>query len=148
MNRGEIQQIGTPDDIYTNPRNTFVAGFIGSPPMNLIDGSVLGQRFVAEGIVVDGVTLPDTPTIKLGVRPEDTLPVEAGEGHVDGQLYGIEPTGDQTFLSVKAGDTMVEVKGERDYRLPLDSPLGVRFDTQRLYFFDAGTGLRVEPEAH
>ncbi len=142
MEGGEIQQIGTPDDIYSEPANTFVAGFIGSPPMNLIEGQVSGGTFTAPGITIENV--PDTGDRKviLGVRPEDCH-VQGADAHLSGQVFGIEPTGDLTYLTVKAGDKLIEVKADRDYRAGLDQPVDVAFDQSRLYFFDRESGARI-----
>ena len=143
MREGRIQQIGTPDRIYNDPANTFVAGFIGSPPMNLIEGRASGGRFEAPGVAVDGLAAPDGP-VTLGVRPEDCTVAE-GRADLAGEVYGLEPTGDMTFLTIKAGDKLVEVKADRAYRAPLGAGASIRFDRARLYLFDGGTGLRLRP---
>jgi multiple sugar transport system ATP-binding protein len=131
MNRGAIQQVGTPDQIYSDPANSFVAGFIGSPPMNLIEGSARDGRFLAPGV---SVPCPGTVTgkVTLGVRPEDC---RVGGEHVQGQVYGVEPTGDVTYLTVLAGAKKIEVKAARDYRAEIDTAVGITFDPARLYFF-------------
>ena len=72
MNKGVIEQLGTPKEIYNNPRTLFVAGFIGSPPMNLIDGEVQDGVFTgAGGLRVDGLGRANVPRAVMGVRPED-----------------------------------------------------------------------------
>ena len=104
MDGGRVQQIGTPDEIYGDPANTFVAGFIGSPPMNLVPGTVENGVFTAPGIRVPGLPVTGTQAVTLGVRPEDCH-VTDGEGHLNGTVYGVEPTGDVTFLTLAAGET-------------------------------------------
>jgi multiple sugar transport system ATP-binding protein len=131
MNRGAIQQVGTPDDIYSDPANTFVAGFIGSPPMNLIDGTARDGRFTAPGLAVPCPTYVQGK-VTLGVRPEDC---RVGGEHVQGLVYGIEPTGDVTYLTVLAGTKKIEVKAARDYRSDIDEAIGIAFDPARLYYF-------------
>ncbi|RVC40995.1 ABC transporter ATP-binding protein, partial [Mesorhizobium sp. M4B.F.Ca.ET.088.02.2.1] len=143
MDKGRIQQLGTPDEIYSNPNNTFVAGFIGSPPMNLIKGEVRGKRFSAPGVEVAGINLPDSRAVILGVRPEDAKVATGTAAHLKGQLYGLEPTGDQTFLSVRTDAMVVEVKADRDFRQPLDTSIAIELDPERLYFFDAESGQRI-----
>jgi len=143
MNRGEIQQIGTPDEIYSNPTNTFVAGFIGSPPMNLIPGSLQQGRFSAPGLQVDGIALADGRRVTLGVRPEDATIATTPDTHLTGTLYGLEPTGDQTFVTVRTDEATIEVRGERGFRQALDTPIGIHLDTSRLYFFDTDSGRRL-----
>jgi multiple sugar transport system ATP-binding protein len=140
MNKGVIQQVGTPDEIYTDPANTFVAGFIGGPPMNLIEGTARAGIFTAQGI---SVACPRSlgGKITLGIRPEDC---RVGGDHIEGLVYGVEPTGDVTYLTVMAGTKQIEVKAAREYRSDIDMPIGVSFDVARLYFFDeAGQRIRV-----
>jgi len=131
MNKGAIQQVGTPDQIYSDPANTFVAGFIGSPPMNLIEGVAQNGRFVAPGVTA---ACPDYVhgRVTLGVRPEDC---HVGGDNVQGMVYGVEPTGDTTYLTVLAGTSKIEVKAARDYRSDIDVPVGITFDPAHLYFF-------------
>lgn len=141
MEGGLIQQIGTPDDIYANPANTFVAGFIGSPPMNLVAGRVDGGVFKAPGIEVP-CPLQGTSDITLGIRPEDCH-ITSKNAHLQAQVFGVEPTGDMTYLTLKSGDQLLEIKADRDYRSALDVPENVAFDTARLYFFDTASGERI-----
>ena len=131
MNKGAIQQVGTPDQIYSDPANTFVAGFIGSPPMNLIEGVAQNGRFVAPGV---SAPCPDYVhgKVTLGVRPEDC---HVGGDNVQGIVYGVEPTGDTTYLTVLAGTKKIEVKAAREYRSDIDVPVGIAFDPGHLYFF-------------
>ena len=131
MNKGAIQQVGTPDQIYSDPANTFVAGFIGSPPMNLIEGVAQNGSFVAPGVTA---ACPDylQGRVTLGVRPEDC---HVGGDNVQGMVYGVEPTGDTTYLTVLAGTKKIEVKAAREYRSDIDVPIGITFDPSHLYFF-------------
>ncbi|TPP04235.1 ABC transporter ATP-binding protein [Rhizobium glycinendophyticum] len=138
MNRGVIQQIGTPDEIYSDPANTFVAGFIGSPPMNLIEGKAQDGNFSAPGIHVKCPSSLSGP-ITLGIRPEDCK-IDGTE--LRGTVYGVEPTGDITYLTVRTGDKHIEVKAARDFRAPIDSSIQIGFDQNRLYFFGQD-GMRV-----
>ncbi len=142
MQGGMIQQIGTPDQIYSDPANTFVAGFIGAPPMNLIEGAVSGGVFRASGIEVGGVAVSGDRPVTLGVRPEDCH-VGQGEPHLRGAVYGVEPTGEATYLTLKAGEKLIEVKAMRAYRAALGITEAVAFDRARLYFFDVETGQRI-----
>ena len=142
MNKGAIQQVGTPDEIYSDPANTFVAGFIGSPPMNLIEGTARDGRFTAPGITVPCPHFVHGK-VTLGVRPEDC---RVGGDHLQGQVYGVEPTGDVTYLTVLAGSKKIEVKAARDYRSDIDVAIGIAFDPAHLYFFDE-SGQRIRGTA-
>jgi multiple sugar transport system ATP-binding protein len=131
MDKGAIQQVGTPDDIYRNPANTFVAGFIGSPPMNLIEGRAGEGMFAAPGIAAPcpaGISGPVT----LGIRPEDCAP---GGEHAHGSVYGVEPTGDATYLTATVGGKPMEVKAGRGFRAEIDAKITIGFDPARIYFF-------------
>ena len=132
MDKGAIQQIGTPDQIYSDPANTFVAGFIGSPPMNLIEGTAKSGTFVAKGI---NVPCPSSLSgqVTLGVRPEDC---RVGGDNVQGTVYGVEPTGDVTYLTVAIGAKQIEVKAARNFRSDIDVDIAIGFDPAHLYFFD------------
>lgn len=144
MNRGSIQQIGTPDEIYSDPANTFVANFIGSPPMNLIDGELKKGIFTSNGVTVAEVKIKHEGPCKLGIRPEDcSISKTPSKTHLEGKVYGVEPTGDITYLTIKLGDLNFEVKANRTYRADLGSAVKVTFDTNRLYFFDAHSGQRL-----
>ena len=142
MEKGAIQQIGTPDQIYNDPANTFVAAFIGSPPMNLVEGTLEGGTFRAPGIAVENLSTRHSGQVTLGVRPEDCT-VTGIPTHLAGTVYGVEPTGDVTYLTVKAGDKLIEVKADRDYRAALNTPETVTFDLTRIYLFDTATGQRL-----
>ena len=144
MEKGAIQQIGTPDQIYNDPANTFVANFIGSPPMNLIEGTLRGGVFTAPGVRFEGLPARHDGKVTLGVRPEDCMvDGKSKTPDLSGTVYGVEPTGDMTYLTVKAGDWSIEVKAARDYRAELDSPAQIDFNAERIYLFDTASGQRL-----
>ncbi len=145
MQGGAVQQVGTPDEIYSDPANTFVASFIGAPPMNLIDGMIKDGNFVADHVEVPDVGIKTTGQIKLGIRPEDCAVVSSAEQqhNMKGEVYGVEPTGDMTVLTLRVGEKYLEIKADRDYRSELGVQENVVFDTDRLYFFDSQSGERV-----
>ncbi|MGZ2461741.1 ABC transporter ATP-binding protein [Rhizobium anhuiense] len=138
MNKGVIQQIGTPDEIYSNPANTFVAGFIGSPPMNLVSGLAEGGTFLASGVKV-ACPAKLSGQVTLGFRPEDCV---VGGENLQGTVYGVEPTGDITYLSVRTPERTFEIKAGRDFRAKIDSAVSIGFDPSRLYYFDSN-GNRI-----
>ncbi|MDW3223345.1 MAG: ABC transporter ATP-binding protein [Paracoccaceae bacterium] len=142
MEGGAIQQIGTPDEIYNDPANTFVAGFIGSPPMNLVEGQVQEGVFTAPGIEVTGLSAAQSGQVVLGFRPEDCT-VGGAQPQLKGTVFGVEPTGDLTYLTIEVGDRRVEVKADRDFRAKLDTSVSVKFDKERIFLFDAQTGQRI-----
>jgi multiple sugar transport system ATP-binding protein len=143
MSKGKIQQLGTPDEVYNNPANVFVAGFIGSPPMNLLKGDLENGTFTGTATRVEGVGNGSRSGVILGVRPEDITVAAAGQGHLNSSLYSLEPTGDQTLVSALAGEQMVVAKGARSFRQELDTPISLNFDVARCYLFDAAGAARI-----
>ncbi|MEM6762594.1 MAG: ABC transporter ATP-binding protein, partial [Pseudomonadota bacterium] len=112
------------------------------PPMNLVRGHVEGGVFTAPGIRVETPRIEGSRDVTIGFRPEDCH-VTSGEGHLNGVVYGVEPTGDITYLTLAAGEALLEIKANREYRAELDTPQAVEFDLHRLYFFDQESGDRI-----
>ncbi|MCU0928726.1 MAG: sn-glycerol-3-phosphate import ATP-binding protein UgpC [Burkholderiaceae bacterium] len=145
MNAGRIEQIGTPEEVYQHPATTFVAGFIGSPPMNLLDGRADGSRFTVGGHELPlPCPAPRAGALLLGVRPEhlelddagrwplrvETVEMLGAERLVHGELAGAALTLrlDATLAAPRAGDT-----------------LRLRAPAERLHWFDPATGRRIGP---
>jgi multiple sugar transport system ATP-binding protein len=108
MKGGVLQQLGTPDDIYNRPVNTYVATFIGSPTMNLVAGQTGGQGFVTAG----GTVLAPAPAASqtLGLRPEHVALTEAQGAAWVGEVSVVEPTGADTYVVVKTEAANVTVR--------------------------------------
>ncbi|MHA3980593.1 ABC transporter ATP-binding protein [Halovulum sp. GXIMD14794] len=140
LNNARIQQMGTPAEIYARPANTFVAGFIGSPPMNLLEGRIEDGRFVGCGQQIDLPGQPDGPAT-IGIRPEDVTVTE-GPGDVRGIVYTSELLGDVTLLSARVGETLVSAKVAPDAGRQIDTPVSLSFDRAKLHVFDGQTGER------
>ncbi|WP_332688215.1 ABC transporter ATP-binding protein, partial [Devosia sp.] len=144
MHSGNIEQIGTPLELYDHPANLFVAGFIGSPAMNIIGGSIAGSEFrFADGTSIDLGTLPpgvkDGP-ITLGVRPEHLRLDPTG---TMAEVVVIEPTGSETQVTLSlGGQDLVGVFRERISARPGQS-IGIAFDNSLLHLFDVKTGRRI-----
>ena len=149
MSRARIQQIGTPQDIYERPANLFVAGFIGSPPMNLVPGSLHGGVFSAPGVRIHGFTAGDAAHVVLGVRPEDLGVVAADDtaATVAAEVFAFELTGDATLVTVKHGDMLITAKAGKDYRSVMGVRVGLHAPAERCHLFDAATQARFAPRA-
>jgi multiple sugar transport system ATP-binding protein len=147
MQGGEIRQLDTPEVIYDRPADLFVAGFIGSPPMNLIAGRHAGGRFTAPGgfHATTGVARHDGPAV-LGVRPEDVAVAPAGSGDLDASIYAVELTGDAVLVTVQAGEARLIAKADRAWRAEIGSTVALRLDAARLHLFDAASTQRLQPE--
>jgi multiple sugar transport system ATP-binding protein len=140
MKKGLIQQVGTPTEIYDRPANTFVAGFIGNPAMNLMTGTLTGGVFEAENVRVGGLHGPDG-AVTLGYRAEDASVAETGE--IAAPVYTMELLGDATMVTVRAGGALVAVKAAKDYRVEIGQHVGIRIPLAACHLFDATTGTRI-----
>jgi multiple sugar transport system ATP-binding protein len=143
MDKGKIQQLGTPDEVYNNPANAFVASFIGSPSMNLIPGELKNGTFEGPNTRVTGLKSKYNGKVSLGTRPEDVTVAAKGKGQVNTKIYSIEPTGDQTLLTVRLGDQLLVARADRDYRAALDSDVSLGIDVKRVYLFEGESGARI-----
>ena len=141
MKAGIVQQVGTPTDIYDNPANTFVASFIGSPAMNLMNGSVKDGTFTAENTTITGVSAPDGP-LTLGFRAEDASLAESG-GQLKAPVYTMELLGDATMVTIKAGGEMVSVKAHKDFRADIGDMVEISVPAEICHAFDATSGDRI-----
>ena len=159
LHAGEIQQIDTPMNLYNEPANLFVAGFIGSPAMNLFRGR-LGATPRAQ-LLCGGAALPlpaerlaapglrgATGEVVVGLRPEDlvvcpTVAPDPSEYAIEGLLESVEPVGNEMFLHVRfaGADRICRVPPQ-----PLPEPgqpLRLRYRPAKLKYFDAATGARL-----
>ena len=146
MKQGVVQQVGSPTEIYDRPANTFVASFIGSPAMNLMDGEVSGGVFRAEHVEIP-VDAPDGP-MTLGLRAEDASLAE-GQGQITAPIYTLELLGDATMISVRVGGALVSVKADKAFRAEIGEPVSFSVPTEICHLFEAGSGARIgEQQPH
>jgi multiple sugar transport system ATP-binding protein len=143
MRDGVIQQLDAPERIYDDPANAFVAGFIGSPAMNLLPVHAEADRVVAETGLVIAVRAPRTGALVLGVRAEDMRVAGAAEAAFEAEVYTFELLGDSTMATVMIGDRLVAVRCAKDLRIEPGARIGVALDPRRLYWFDADGGDRI-----
>lgn len=142
MNGGKIEQIGTPAEIYDAPASIFVAGFVGSPAMNLIPGKIASGTFAATGVSVSGSGKPDGALVTLGIRPEDFGPAEGGDATFSGKVVSDEMIGDASLITVELGGVRVIARFPKDARLTPGEQIGL-VAKGPLHFFDTLTGLRL-----
>lgn len=139
LNDARIQQVGGPAEIYARPANTFVASFIGSPPMNLIEGELEGSTFTHAGgaMALEGAD----GKIVLGVRPED-VSVASDASDVHGTVYSSELLGDCVLLNVRVGDALIAAKVGPDEGRTMGSAISLAFNRAKLHQFDGSSGKR------
>jgi multiple sugar transport system ATP-binding protein len=141
MKDGVLQQLGTPDDIYSRPANTYVASFIGSPTMNMVQGQALGPA----GFEIAGACLPLTAPVagpaQLGLRPEHIA--LADDAPWRGQVSIVEPTGADTFVVVStvAGDVTVRTSAQA--RVSPGDQVGLQANGGHASWFDVRSGQRL-----
>ena len=142
MKRGIVQQVGSPTEIYDNPANTFVASFIGSPAMNLIEGQVTGGAFKADSTEVSGLTAPNG-AITLGFRAEDAA-LSDEPAQINAPVYAMELLGDATMISVRIGGALVSVKADKTYRAEIGQTVHISVPLQIAHVFETESGARIE----
>jgi multiple sugar transport system ATP-binding protein len=143
MNKGAIQQVGTPTEIYDCPANTFVASFIGSPAMNLIKGTIADGVFTAPNTTVTGLRPDVRGEATLGFRAEDAS-VVADRGSIQAPIYSVELLGDVTMVSVRCGDALVSVRAHKDFRAEIGDAVNFEIQPRIAHLFDSGTGRRLD----
>jgi multiple sugar transport system ATP-binding protein len=153
MNAGEIQQIGTPLELYDRPANQFVAGFIGSPAMNLVPGVIVDNSFVAkEGgfKVALGETgkRPSDGNVVMGIRPEDIYHAQGpylppAVSALPAAIDAVEPMGNETYIYVNAGGHDLVARVAPHPVVHPDTQVEFALDTAKLHFFDSTSGGRI-----
>ena len=142
MNRGAFQQVGSPTDIYDNPANVFVAGFIGSPAMNLIEGEISGGVFNAPNVRIAGLDLGASGKVTLGFRAEDAALAQKG-GEIAAPVYSVELLGDATLITVRSGPALIAAKTPREFRIGIGDPIRFNIPARICHLFDHSTGVRM-----
>ena len=149
MHDGRIEQIGTPLALYDRPGNLFVAQFIGSPAMNVVNGIVRraggGAYVEAEGGVrwpLAGGAGADGQAVSYGVRPEHLTLAPAGTG-VPGEVIVVEPTGAETELVIRVGASQVILRMHGRARVEHDEKVALAVDPATVHIFDQATGQRL-----
>jgi sn-glycerol 3-phosphate transport system ATP-binding protein len=167
LDRGRLQQLGTPDEVFDSPANLFVAAFMGSPPMNLLRGKASGGRLSAGALSFEASGVPDGDVV-IGFRPE-SLRLGAGSPGLDMQVEVVEPLGTETLVHGSTDGELVrpdEVTGQASElpalagaraaiaarlgpreRPAVGEPVRLELDLAGIHLFDAGSGraLAAQP---
>ncbi|MFC7204553.1 ABC transporter ATP-binding protein [Haloferax namakaokahaiae] len=152
---GELQQVGRPKDVYENPANAFVGGFVGSPSMNFLTVSLdsSGDRLVLSDDEDDGSfsyrlspefssrieAATDAETVTVGIRPEDIVPNATGENAIEAGVEVVEPVGSDNYLHLDIGAEFI-ARVDSDIDPEPDETITISFDESDLHLFDAQTG--------
>ncbi|MES2949567.1 MAG: ABC transporter ATP-binding protein [Pseudomonadota bacterium] len=144
MKGGVLQQLGTPDEIYNRPANTYVASFIGSPTMNLIaghNGTAQGNNNFEIAFTQMPMAAPRAGNVLMGVRPEHVSLVDDAPWR--GEVSVVEPTGADTYVVVKTGAGDVTVRVSAQARVKAGDSVGLQVAADHVSWFDTGTGVRI-----
>jgi multiple sugar transport system ATP-binding protein len=156
MNGGVLQQYDSPENVFANPANTFVASFVGSPAMSLVPLEFVGDTSVASLRSAEGWALPlsqknartaaaaKTSKVILGAR-HSTLKLHRDEknGSVPAKVYTVEPTGDITFAQVFVDGHLVNISVDPSVKIATDDKVWIEFDQDNLHLFDAESTLAL-----
>jgi multiple sugar transport system ATP-binding protein len=158
VNKGKIQQIDTPQNLYNHPKNRFVAGFIGSPPMNFIEGKIEktadGLHFSdATGKLVAKLDLSPTlgeyagKRVTMGIRPEHLLAVpakpETSYANFPAEVQLVERLGHESFAFAKLGEQEVVARLAPEEAMELGAQVSFFAELSKMHFFDGETGEKI-----
>jgi multiple sugar transport system ATP-binding protein len=151
MRSGHIQQIGSPGQVYEKPANLFVAGFLGSPAMNMLRGMLhpasTGQSFVCGGIALDISSYPwqgavrDGQEVVLGIRPESLL--MQNDGPYEGTVSLIEPMGNHHVVWIALDGNLLSCVVSGSLGVAMDQIVRFDLDVQKVSLFDSGSEQRL-----
>lgn len=141
MNQGIVQQVATPREIYDNPSNTFVAGFMGTPAMNLIDGDLNNGVFRADSVEVEGLSQVHSGPVTLGFRAEDAQ-LSINKAQISAPVYSMELLGEASMVTMRAGGTIVAIKADKDYSARIGDDISAAVPAGICHLFDRATGER------
>ena len=151
LNQGRIVQVGTPQEIYNRPRDIFVAGFVGSPAMNLLPGesgngrlaALAGQMDLTAEASARGWLSSRSGPVTVGIRSEDIRigPAEALEARV----HDVENLGVEKIVTLRVGEQLLRATAPATLELPIDSTVRFGWNPEKLHFFDGSTGANLVP---
>jgi sn-glycerol 3-phosphate transport system ATP-binding protein len=151
MNRGTIEQIGTPEEIYDHPASIYVAGFIGSPAMNFLSGKVQANaaaiRLGNDGriaIATERARALDGKLVQIGLRPENLTMVVPGAGAITGRFEFAEELGSGRLYHFQFEDHTMTVLSADKHSFDAGQPVGLNADPAHVHIFDGDSGARLD----
>ncbi|HEY5818250.1 MAG TPA: ABC transporter ATP-binding protein [Mesorhizobium sp.] len=149
LNHGKLIQTGTPKDIYDNPHDTFVASFVGSPPMNLMEGRLAGGRAIVAPktfeLPYDGGAksggIGDDRALTFGIRPED-VSLES-DGPVHAKVHDVENHGVEKIVTLRVGDTTLRATVPARTELEIDQDVRFAWNPKKVALFDKASGVSL-----
>jgi multiple sugar transport system ATP-binding protein len=151
LDEGRLQQVGTPREIYDEPANVFVARFVGSPSMNVLEATVDGRSATVAGgsiALPDGLDLAPGTTVTIGVRPEHLRVTAADEPAIEAHVTTTEWLGHEQVVTADIGGDAIAVRSVDSGALPAPgTALRLAVDPVHVHVFAHATGRRIEPPA-
>jgi len=153
LNGGRIEQLGTPEQVYDRPESVFVAGFLGSPAMNLVDARVvsLGGRVSVTAEALAGDLWPGATEdldVVLGFRPEHVELAEASSPRdgirVSAVVDIVENLGGEQIITAVTGSSRIHMRSSREVRVAAGSEIALRVSPEHVHLFDRASGRRLE----
>ncbi|MCV3240781.1 ABC transporter ATP-binding protein [Mesorhizobium sp. ZC-5] len=146
LNHGRLIQTGTPHEIYNNPRDTFVASFVGSPPMNLLEGKLVSGRAVMAPLNFElpykaGAAGTDGRALTFGIRPEDVV-IEQG-APVEARVHDVENHGVEKILTLRVGDATLRATVPAQTSVAIEDAVRFAWNESKVVLFDQGTGVSL-----
>jgi multiple sugar transport system ATP-binding protein len=149
MEKGVLQQADTPDTIYSFPANAFVAGFVGSPPMNFLDCTYEDGTLIAGPINLSADPWASSlgsgsREVRLGIRPEDiTVSLKPTDGATPVPVYVSEPLGSEVIVNVRVGETIMKAHAAPDVKPGPGSTVWIRVALAQVHLFSKENGQRI-----
>ncbi|MBW9092171.1 ABC transporter ATP-binding protein [Microbacterium jejuense] len=153
LNAGAIEQFGSPEEVYDCPESVFVAGFLGSPAMNLLEAQVIGREGIVSlsGTGLAGDLWPgdtDDLDVVVGIRPEHLEIAALSDEHdgilLDGTVEIVENLGGEQILTFSTGRSRIHMRTSRDVRVSVGEQLTLRAAAEHVHLFDRASGRRLE----
>lgn len=148
MHQGKVQQNASAQECYERPANRFVAGFIGTPPMNIVDGALRDGAFTAKGASVPIATPIPAQACALGFRPDRVrLTAPGANGAIAATIAAVERLGDRTDLALDSawGRIVARLDADAASHAREGDAVGVNFDAAHAHFFRPGEcGARIQ----
>lgn len=157
MNHGHLQQVAPPETLYSEPSNSFVASFIGSPKINLVEAQVLRDtettvisalscKIPVNGDLGSTLRRMDGDSVVIGLRPEEIRPCAAGTDGLpvfQGLVELVEPLGSETHVAIRVGEQTLTCRFPPRSGLEAGATVNLQFDPQQMKVFDAESGTRL-----
>ena len=140
--KGKLMQVGTPKEIFDNPLSLDVAGFIGNPPMNLLEAEIKSKNLIIEGNLIANFKskYENRKNVIVGIRPND---ISISNNGIKAKIYLVEQLGDSSILNLLLKEKIIKCKVNENTNLQEGEEIEISFNSGKIYLFDKNTGLKI-----